>query len=68
MDNILMNILRKVNQEQRNKLARQLFNEIGVKDKQVTAIKPRLEIPFSPISYYKAASVITISLKSVKAL
>lgn len=63
-----MNILRKVNQEQRNKLARQLFTEIGVKDKQVTAAKPRPEIPFSPISYYKAASVATISLKSVKAL
>ncbi len=41
-----------VNQEQRNKLARQLFDEIWVKDKQAIAVKPRLELkPFFQLSY-----------------
>jgi len=35
-------VWREANQEQRNKLARQLFDEIWVKDKQVIAVKPRL--------------------------
>jgi len=40
------------NQEQRNKFARQLFDEIWVKDKQVIAVKPRLELkPFFQLSY-----------------
>jgi hypothetical protein len=40
------------NQEQRNKIARQLFDEIWVKDKQVIAVKPRPELkPFFQLSY-----------------
>jgi len=40
------------NQEQRNKLARRLFDEIWVKDKQVIAVKPRPELkPFFQLSY-----------------
>jgi len=43
---------RGANQEQRNKLARQLFDEIWVKDKQVIAVKPRPELkPFFQLSY-----------------
>ena len=43
---------REVNQEHRNKLARQLFDEIWVKDKQVIAVKPRPELkPFFQLSY-----------------
>jgi len=43
---------KEANQEQRNKLARQLFDEIWVKDKQVIAVKPRLELkPFFQLSY-----------------
>lgn len=43
---------KEANQEQRNKLARQLFNEIWVKDKQVLAVKPRPELkPFFQLSY-----------------
>jgi len=39
-------------QEQRNRLARQLFDEIWVKDKQVIAVKPRPELkPFFQLSY-----------------
>ena len=40
------------NQEQRSKLALQLFDEIWVKDKQVIAVKPRPELkPFFQLSY-----------------
>jgi site-specific DNA recombinase len=40
------------NQEQRNKIARQLFDEIWVKDKQVMAVRPRPELkPFFQLSY-----------------
>ena len=40
------------NQDQRNRLARQLFEEIWVKDKQVVAVKPRPELePFFRLSY-----------------
>jgi DNA invertase Pin-like site-specific DNA recombinase len=43
---------REANQEQRNKLARQLFDEVWVKDKQVIAVKPRPELkPFFQLSY-----------------
>jgi hypothetical protein len=43
---------REANQEQRNKIARQLFDEIWVKDKQVIAVKPRPELkPFFQLSY-----------------
>ena len=43
---------KEANQEQRNKLARQLFDEIWVKDKQVIAVKPRPELkPFFQLSY-----------------
>lgn len=43
---------KEANQEQRNKLARQLFDEIWVKDKQVIAVKPRFELkPFFQLSY-----------------
>jgi len=43
---------REANQEHRNKLARQLFDEIWVKDKQVIAVKPRTELkPFFQLSY-----------------
>ncbi|MCJ7792240.1 MAG: recombinase family protein [Dehalococcoidia bacterium] len=43
---------REANQEQRNKLARQLFDEIWAKDKQVIAVKPRPELkPFFQLSY-----------------
>jgi len=39
-------------QDQRNRLARQLFDEIWVKDKQVIAVKPRPELePFFKLSY-----------------
>jgi len=39
-------------QEQRSRLARQLFDEIWVKDKRVIAVKPRLELkPFFQLSY-----------------
>jgi len=39
-------------QEQRSKLALQLFDEIWVKDKQVIAVKPRPELkPFFQLSY-----------------
>jgi hypothetical protein len=39
---------REANQDQRNRIARQLFEEIWVKDKQVIAVKPRPELePFS---------------------
>ena len=42
---------REANQEQRNKLARQLFDEIWVKDEQVIAVKPRPELkPFFQLS------------------
>jgi hypothetical protein len=40
------------NQEQRNKVARQLFDEIWVKDKEVIAVEPRPELkPFFQLSY-----------------
>ena len=40
------------NQEQRNKLARCLFLEIWVKDKQVVAVKPQTELaPFFKLNY-----------------
>jgi hypothetical protein len=40
------------NQEQRNKVARQLFDEISVKDKEVIAVEPRPELkPFFQLSY-----------------
>jgi hypothetical protein len=43
---------REANQEHRNKLARQLFDEIWVKDKQVIAVKPRTQLkPFFQLSY-----------------
>jgi len=43
---------KEANQEQRNKLARQLFDEVWVKDKQVVAVKPRSELkPFFQLSY-----------------
>jgi len=46
------NAWKEANQEQRNKLARQLFNEIWVKDKKVIAVKPRPELkPFFQLSY-----------------
>lgn len=39
-------------QELRNRLARQLFDEIWVKDKQVIAVRPRPELkPFFQLSY-----------------
>ena len=45
---------KEANQEQKNKLARQLFDEIWVKDKQVIAVKPRPELkPFFQLSYEK---------------
>ena len=51
----LMNVTKgwkEANQEQRNKLARQLFDEIWVKDNQVIAVKPRPELkPFFQLSY-----------------
>jgi len=55
----LAELLRNVNkawkdadQELRNRLARQLFNEIWVKDKQVIAVRPRPELkPFFQLSY-----------------
>ena len=40
------------NQEQRNKIARELFDEIWVKDKQVIAVKPRPDLKlFFQLSY-----------------
>ncbi len=43
---------KEASQEQRNRLARQLFDEIWVKDKQVIAVKPRTELePFFQLSY-----------------
>ena len=43
---------KEANQQQRNSLARQLFEEIWVKDKQVVAVKPRPELePFFRLSY-----------------
>ena len=43
---------KEANQDQRNRLARQLFDEIWVKDKQVIAVKPRPELePFFKLSY-----------------
>ena len=42
---------REANQEQRNRLGRQLFEEIWLKDKQVIAVKPRPELePFLRLS------------------
>ncbi len=39
-------------QEQRNKLARTLFQEIWVKDKQVVVVKPQPELaPFFKLNY-----------------
>jgi hypothetical protein len=39
-------------QDQRNRIAHQLFQEILVKDKQVIAVRPRPELePFFKISY-----------------
>jgi hypothetical protein len=38
--------------EQRNAIARQLFNEIWIKDKEVIAVKPRPELEsFFQLSY-----------------
>jgi hypothetical protein len=46
------NAWREANQDQRNRIARQLFEEIWVKDKQVIAVKPRAELePFFRLSY-----------------
>jgi hypothetical protein len=43
---------KEANQEQRNRLGRQLFDEIWVKDKQVIAVKPRPELKlFFQLSY-----------------
>jgi DNA invertase Pin-like site-specific DNA recombinase len=43
---------REANQEQRNALGRQLFDEVWLKDKQVIAVKPRPELePFFRISF-----------------
>lgn len=43
---------KEASQEQRNQLARQLFDEIWVKDSQVIAVKPRVELkPFFQLSY-----------------
>lgn len=43
---------KEANQEQRNSLARQLFEEIWVKDSQVIAVRPRPELePFFRLSY-----------------
>lgn len=43
---------KEANQEQRNRLGRQLFDEIWLKDKQVIAVKPRPELkPFFQLSY-----------------
>ncbi len=43
---------REANQEQRNKLARTLFQEIWIKDKQVVAVKPQPEFePFFQLNY-----------------
>ena len=40
------------NQEQRNKLARCLFQEVWIKDKEVVAVKPRPELkPFFDLNY-----------------
>jgi len=43
---------REANQEQRNRLGRQLFEEIWLQDKQVIAVKPRPELePFFRLSF-----------------
>jgi len=43
---------KEASQEQRNRLARQLFEEIWVKDKHVIAVRPRPELePFFRLSY-----------------
>jgi DNA invertase Pin-like site-specific DNA recombinase len=43
---------KEADQNQRNRVARQLFQEIWVKDKQLIAVKPRPELdPFFQISY-----------------
>ncbi len=43
---------REANREQRNRLGRQLFEEIWLKDKQVIAVKPRPELePFFRLSF-----------------
>ncbi|MCK4354444.1 MAG: recombinase family protein, partial [Dehalococcoidia bacterium] len=43
---------KEANQEQRNKLARTLFQEIWIKDKQVVALKPQPEFePFFRLNY-----------------
>ena len=43
---------KEANQEQRNKLARTLFQEIWIKDKQVVAVKPQPEFePFFQLNY-----------------
>lgn len=43
---------REANQEQRNRLGRQLFEETWLKDKQVIAVKPRPELePFFRLSF-----------------
>jgi len=43
---------READQEQRNALGRQLFDEVWLKDKRVIAVKPRAELePFFRISY-----------------
>ena len=43
---------KETNQEQRNKLARTLFQEIWIKDKQVVAVKPQPELkPFFDLNY-----------------
>jgi len=48
----VVNAWKEASQNQRNKLARQLFDEIWVKDKQVIAVKPRPELkPFFQLSY-----------------
>jgi hypothetical protein len=40
------------NQEQRNELARCLFQEVWVKDKQVVAVKPQAELePFFKLNF-----------------
>lgn len=47
------------NQEQRNKLARCLFQEVWVKDKQVIAVRPQPELaPFFKLNYEETVNKI----------
>lgn len=47
-----INKRKEANQEQRSKLARTLFQEVWIKDKQVVAVKPQPEFePFFQLNY-----------------